>query len=98
MRKLALALHAVATRGTPLELARLFPGKPLPQAAMSQPVPLGALPPDPRDLSLSGQSRTGNKRAAVHADEPPARSVLAPETALGTVPTGALSSAQVTPV
>lgn len=96
MRKLALALHAVATRGTPLELARLFPGKPLPQAAMSQPDALGALPPDPRDLSPSGQSRTGNKRAAVHADEPPARSVLAPETALGTVPTGALSSVQVT--
>lgn len=97
MRKLALALHGVATRGVPLEPARLFPGRPLPRIAPSDAATLGALPPDPRNLSLSGQSRTKNKRAAGPRDQPPARSVLAPETALGSVSTGALSSARATP-
>lgn len=37
MRKLALALHVVATRGETFSLERLLPGKPLPQAACCAP-------------------------------------------------------------
>jgi hypothetical protein len=37
MRKLALALHAVASRGESFSLERLLPGKPLPKAASGAP-------------------------------------------------------------
>jgi transposase len=42
MRKLALAIWHVVVRGVTFDPRRLFPGK-----------PMGALPPNPRDLSLS---------------------------------------------
>ena len=54
MRKLALAIWHVVVRGIPFDPSRLFPGKPLPQIRWDeQELQLGALPPNPRDLSLS---------------------------------------------
>src|SRR5438270_10412000 len=50
---------------------------------------LGALPPNPRDLSLSGQNDRGRKRIA------PLPLIPAAESALGLRPRSALSSAQV---
>jgi transposase len=94
MRKLALAVYAVAKHDVPFDVARLFPGRPSPKSPRAGESILGALPPDPRDLSLSGQSRT-NGAAKTRGLAPPKRSVPAPESALGSVPTGALSSAQV---
>ena len=49
MRKLALALHAVATRGVTFEPARLFPGRPCPPqtpAATTGAAADGAIPHD----------------------------------------------------
>jgi transposase len=45
MRKLAVAIWHVVVHGVPFDLRRLFPGKPL--------LDMGALPPNPRDLSHS---------------------------------------------
>lgn len=56
-RKLALALHAVATRQEPFEIARLFPGKPgtsrtrNASAVSSGSAAGGSAPCNPRDLS-----------------------------------------------
>jgi hypothetical protein len=93
MRKLALALYAVAKRDVPFEVARLLPGRPAPKPRREVKSILGALPPAPRDLSPSCRSRT-NGAAQTRGLAPPKRSVPAPESALGSVPTGALSSAQ----
>jgi hypothetical protein len=63
MRKLALALYAVGARSVPFDSQRLFPGRPWPRCEMtSVPTPQGALPPTPRDLSPSGQSRKARKK------------------------------------
>jgi transposase len=94
MRKLALAVYAVAKHDVPFDVRRLFPGRSLPKPPREGESILGTLPPDPRDLSLSGQSRT-NGAAKTRGLTPPKRSVPAPESALGSVPTVALSSAQV---
>jgi transposase len=94
MRKLALAVYAVAQQDVPFDVTRLFPGRRLPKPPREGESILGALPPAPRDLSLSGQPRT-NGAAKTRGLAPPKRSVPAPESALGSVPTGALSSAQV---
>ena len=96
MRKLALAVYSVAVRGEPFSVERLFRkraerGAPRGRRR-SRP---GALPPDPRDLSLSGQSRKAKEGAGGERSNPPPLSVLAPGAALGSVPTGALSSARV---
>ena len=94
MRKLALAVYAVA-QGAIFDPARLFPGRNMSATGSSNPAPApGALPPDPRNLSLTGQDRTG-KNGAAGRNSPAARPVSAPGTALGSVSTGALSSAQV---
>jgi transposase len=97
MRKLAMAVHAVTCRPDPFELQRLFPGRPW-RSPMGDASPAGALPPDPRDLSLSCQSRKGKgkqkKGGVTNESPPPDLSILAPGAALGTVPTGALSSVQ----
>jgi transposase len=94
MRKLALAVYTVAKHDVPFDVARLFPGRSWSKPPREGASILGALPPAPRDLSLSGQSRT-NGAAKTRGLTPPKRSVPAPESALGSVPTGALSSAQV---
>ncbi len=95
MRKLALALYAVGARDETFDAQRLLPGRPWPRSGTTGAAAIqGALPPDPRDLSPSGQSRKRNKRAVEQATRPPEPSVLAPDAALGSVPTGALSSAQ----
>lgn len=92
MRKLALAVYAVTVRKEPFQLERLLPGKPWPRSQAKAAGP-GGLPPDPQDLSLvaktkgMGRSRKSPERA------PP--SFVAPGAALGSVPTVALSSAQV---
>ena len=100
MRKLALAVHAVTCRPDPFMLERLFPGRPW-RSQMPSPrgaSQAGALPPDPRDLSLSCQTRKGKdrekKRVVTKDSPPPDLSTSATGAALGTVPTGALSSAQ----
>jgi len=56
MRKLSLAIYAVA-RGATFDLGRLLPGRPRVDRDGSDPK-LGALPPDPRNLTHSCQSRT----------------------------------------
>lgn len=60
MRKLALAVHAVATKEVAFDPARLFPGRPAGRAAAATDAALlpGALPPDPRDLAREGQARS----------------------------------------
>jgi transposase len=91
MRKLALAIYAVA-QGATFDAGRLFPGRGMPDA---RPV-RGALPPDPRNLSRKGQIRTGeNAEAGGNGFPPASRSDSAPGTALGSVSTGALSSVRV---
>lgn len=92
MRKLALALHAVGARGEVFDPARLFPRGPWSQAAPHDPL-LGALPPAPRDLSPSSQSRRANKKEGRARSSTPLVG-LGPGAALGSVPTGALSSVQ----
>jgi hypothetical protein len=92
MRKLALAVYSVTTRGEPFDLKRLMPGQPYRpgqgQAALS-----GGSPPDPKDLSPGAK----NERVGAAENHSPTRppSFLAPGTALRSVPTVALSSAQV---
>jgi transposase len=94
MRKLALAIYAVAN-GATFDAGRLFPGRNMPDSQPGSPGP-GALPPDPRNLSRRGQIRTGRNAAAGENGSPPAtRSDSAPGTALGSVSTGALSSVPV---
>jgi transposase len=93
MRKLSLAVYAVA-RGATFDAARLFPGRNI-TAAAGRNASLGALPPDPRNLSHSHQSRTGNGTAGASGREPAARSASVTGTALGSVSTGALSSVPV---
>jgi len=90
MRKLSLAVYAVA-RGATFDAARLFPGR-KPTAKPGPSETLGALPPDPRNLPPSHQSRTKNGTAGASDREPAARSASVTETALGSVSTGALSS------
>jgi len=51
MRKLALAIWHVVVRGTSFDPRRLFPGRPLLQPVEPKVRHLGALPPNPRDLS-----------------------------------------------
>lgn len=53
----------------------------------------GALPPDPRDLSRGCQPETGRSRPMGRSHAAP-RLGLAPESALGLLPSRALSSAQ----
>ena len=89
MRKLSLAVYAVA-RGATFDAARLFPGRNMAADAGGQ-APLGALPPDPRNLSHSHQGRTGNGTAGASGREPAARSTSVAEMVLGSVSTGALS-------
>ena len=95
LRKLPLALYAVGVRGEEFQLARLFPGRALPRGAgRERAALLGAPPPNPRDLALGRQSRRreAQENGAAEAAPPP---VLAPGPTLGSVPTGALSSARV---
>ncbi|MFN0055442.1 MAG: transposase [Planctomycetales bacterium] len=90
MRKLSLAVYAVA-RGATFDARRLFPGcQPTTEAGPG--AALGALPPDPRNLSPAHQSRTKNRTAGASPLEPAARSASVTDTALGSVSTGALSS------
>jgi len=94
MRKLALALYAVGARGEPFALERLFPGQPRRKIkAASQRFSPGALPPDPRDLSPGCQSR--RRKTENGATRVAPSPVLAPGSALGSVPTGALPSVRV---
>jgi len=93
MRKLSLAVYAVA-RGATFDAARLFPGRNIEADARGTPR-LGALPPDPRNLSPAHQSRTGNEAAGASDPEPAARSASVAGPALGSVSTGALSSVPV---
>jgi transposase len=93
MRKLALAVHAICVGQEPFSLQRLFPGRPWPRSK-NHPSPSGALPPDPRNLSLTRQSRKGKEGVVTKGSSPPDLSTSAPGTALGSVSTGALSSAQ----
>jgi transposase len=90
MRKLSLAVYAVA-RGATFDAGRLFPGRP-PMAKGGASASLGALPPAPRNLPPSHQSRTENGTAGASTRKPAARSASVTETALGSVSTGALSS------
>lgn len=93
MRKLALAVYAVAN-GATFEPARLFPGGNLPSSWRRQPPAPGALPPDPRNLSPEHHSRSeGNETAAARDTRAAARSAAVTGEALGSVSTGALSSA-----
>ena len=92
MRKLALALYAVTTERTPFDLRRLLPGRPHRASAAPQ-RSAGGLPPDPQDLSPVAEMKAGGGPAGKARHAPP--SFAAPETALGSVPTVALSSAQV---
>ena len=107
-RKLALALHAVGARGTPFEPWRLFSQKVLVRkrertkrrAARSRSTSgreflsgMGAPPPNPRDLSPG--ANPGDQKNERGRTVPPPSPVSAPGAALGSVPTGALSSVQV---
>jgi transposase len=104
-RKLALALHAVGAHDRPFEPWRLFSQKILVrkqqrQAARSRANSgrevssgMGAPPPNPRDLSH--RANPGDKKGERGQTLPPPSPVLAPGAALGSVPTGALSSVQV---
>lgn len=92
MRKLALALYAAGAREQAFDPRRLFPGKPWPRTEHGG-GQQGALPPDPRDLSLSGRSRE-RTAAEPGSTRPPDPSVSALGAALGSVPTVALSSGQ----
>ena len=107
-RKLALALHAVGARGTPFEPWRLFSQKVLirkrerakRRAARSRANSgrevfsrMGTPPPNPRDLSHG--ANPGDQKSERGRTLPPPSPVLAPRAALGSVPTGALSSVQV---
>jgi transposase len=96
MRRLAVALHAVATGEQPFDRQKLFSrGSGSRKKSPSGKSSLGALPPDPRDLPLSCQDRREVKKAAETSGlTPPDRSISAPGSALESVPTGALSSAQ----
>jgi hypothetical protein len=89
MRKLALALHAVGGREAPFDPWRLLPG-----AAGRAGGALGALPPNPRDLAPGSQSRKVRKGGGRVSDSTAPTLGLGPGAALGSVPTGALSSAQ----
>jgi transposase len=94
MRKLALALYAVTTRGESFDMQRLLPGRPRrPSAASIRSRSAGGLPPDPQDLSHGAEMKVGGGPAGNSRHAPP--SFAAPGTALGSVPTVALSSAQV---
>lgn len=94
MRKLALAIHAIA-KGATFDPARLFPGKNYrPEEAGNPDSPPGALPPGPRNLAHGGQDRRTRSGSAGTGCAPAARPVSAAGTALGSVSTGALSSAQ----
>lgn len=103
-RRLALALHGVATRDEPFEPWRLFPGKSqacrsLKQSAATQTDTTeqvnrcshgGPAPRTPRDLSLRADPGDEKERGAPGASSP----VSAPGSALGSRPRVALSSAQ----
>ena len=87
MRKLALAVYAVTVRKQPFQLERLLPGKPWPSART------GGLPPDPQDLPPAAKTKGVGRSRSIPERAPP--SFVAPGTVLGSVPTVALSSAQV---
>ena len=92
MRKLALAVYAVAN-GATFDPARLFPGGNLPSGWRRQPPAPGALPPDPRNLSPEHHSRSEkNETAAASGPRAAARSAAVTGAALGSVSTVALSS------
>ena len=63
MRKLALAIHAVA-RGATFDASRLFPGRNVPVGGSRPSLTPGALPPDPRNLTHSDQSGTEQNETA----------------------------------
>ena len=92
MRKLALAVYAVTVRQEPFQLERLLPGKPWPSPRTKTSRP-GGLPPDPQDLSHGAKTKGVGRSRRIPERAPP--SFVAPGTALGSVPTVALSSAQV---
>jgi hypothetical protein len=92
MRKLALAVYAVTTRREPFDLKRLMPGKPH-RAGQGQAILPGGSPPDPKDLAPGAKNERGGAAENRSPTRPP--SFLAPGTALRSVPTVALSSAQV---
>jgi transposase len=106
-RKLALALHAMGTDGTAFEAWRLFSQKALARQAQRTKrqatrgrqdsgrevlLGMGVLPPNPRDLSH--RANPGDVGKARGADSAAPSPVLAPGSALGSVPTVALSSVQ----
>lgn len=94
MRKVALALHAVTTRKEPFELSRLLPGKPRPRSSEKSSVPhSGGVPPAAQDLSPGAKTKGGGRSRSDLQRAPTL--VSAPGTALESVPTVALSSAQV---
>jgi len=92
MRKLALAVYAVTVRKEPFQLERLLPGKPWSSPRTAR-LNTGGLPPDPQDLSHGAKTKGVGRSRKIPERAPP--SFVAPETALGSVPTVALSSAQV---
>lgn len=94
MRKLVLAIHAVTVGSEPFSLERLFPGRPGKSRPKSTQAAQGALPPDPRNLSPSCRTRKGKSRVVTKGSPPPDLSTSATGSALGSVSTGALSSAQ----
>ena len=92
MRKLALAVHAVAVGTEDFAVERLFPGRSWPRQTVATPGASG--PPDPRDLSLRSKNQRGRKEAVGSLAPPPEPPVFAPGPALGSIPTVALSSGQ----
>lgn len=77
MRKLALAIYAVA-QGATFDPARLFPGRNVAADGSWLPQSPGALPPDPRNLPLSGHSGgEGNETTGASASTPAACSAAA---------------------
>lgn len=107
MRKLALAVHVVATTTQDFCAKLLFPGRDIPRTTSQSERGMkgersehglisegGSAPQAPRNLSPSCQTRKGKNRAATGGLQPPDLSTLAPGSALGSVSTGALSSAQ----
>jgi transposase len=92
MRKLALAVYAVTTRKEPFDLKRLMPGKPYRAVRVQTTVP-GGSPPDPQDLTLGAKNEASG--AAENRSLTRPASFPAPGTTLRSVPTVALSFAQV---
>ncbi len=97
MRRLPLALYAVVERGQPFSMERFKPGVGrLPKRESAAGGALGALPPNPRDLSREDHPRESAKRVgkrdvAVNATLAPAATPIQPAASVpAAVPTPAV--------